>query len=476
MKSNASILFREWLHTEHEARKEYLRQYSIARVKERWRMSRRSFLTGMGASAFAFPALANTPFTSFGYTVGSETTPLTTPSRIAYDVNVRGFGAVGNAVADDTAAFQNAINAAFAATGGGGSGSGAPEKNTRLIIPPGKYLITSPLYIKNCAGGIVQGWGNGVSQLLWQPTNGAAIPGGGTYPGSGNSFNVAGGHTPCFMTDGCQYMQFNSFGIGVPGSPTSPQEVTGIDIWAGGSNGQSTGNTFRNLNFNSLGHGILADSPNNGSDNGLVEQCQFSSCSFAGIRVASGNALNWNSHGGGASNCGFGGFGSGSAAYSISTGGICVYDSSTTTNFVDFFNTYASAMNVVGGSSESQKVVTSIAAPVTLTGLSIRMGQTSTSDPFEGTSQGLITVVGCWINCNNQNGAGVLANLGSSGSIVFIGGAIGPEASINLGFVGTAGSKVYAQGISFNGTNANRFASFTGSNVNSIGTGVGLFP
>lgn len=395
--------------------------------------------------------------------------------RLAYVADVKtDFGAVGDGVTDDTAKFQNAFDAAFGSPSSPHGQSNA-HLNTKVLIQPGKYLITSPLYIRNCAGGIVEGVGNGVSQLLWSPTNGATIPGGGTYSGTSNSFNPAVGMTPCIMTDGVAYMQFNSFSISVPGSPVSAKEVTGIDIWqtTAGTNGQSTANTFRNINFSYLGQGILADGAN-GCDNGLVEQCQFNNCSYAGLRMASSNAVNWNSHGGGASNCGLGVGGIG--AYSISTGGLCIYDASTTTNLVDFHNIYVSAMAVTGGSSESQKVAFSSSAPIILTGVSIRMGPTSTSNPFDLINGGVISVNGCWINSNNNDGpGGHIAQLGNSGTLTMSGGAIGPEASARLDFVGSAGSKIYCQGTYFAGTNLNRFASFTGTNA-SIGTGTGAFP
>lgn len=471
-------IIRDRLSAEHEARKELLRQQSIARVRARWRMSRRAVLLGIGALGLgARSAFADTAFTNFSYTVGPETTGITTPARFAYVVNVKGFGAVGDGVADDTKAFQDAFNAAFKATGGGGNGSGNAWLNVKVIIPPGKYRITSPLYIINCLGGIIEGFGNGVSQLLWRPTNGATIPGGGTYSGSGNSFNPGGGQTPCIMTDGVAYMQFNSFGLEGPTSGVA--QVTGIDIWqtTPGTNGQSTANTFRNINFTFLGQGILADGAN-GCDNGLVEQCQFSTCSYAGISIASANALNWNIHGGGASNCGLGVGGVG--AYYVSTGGLCIYDPSTTTNLIDFSNNYGSAMAIVGGSSESQKVAFANTGPVILTGVSVRMGPTDTSFPFDltGGGGGIMSVNGCWINCNSNTGAGGhIAQLGNSGILTLNGGVIADVAAAHLDFTGTPGSKIYCQGTFFAGTNASRLTNFTGTNVgNAIGTGIGAFP
>jgi len=58
--------------------------------------------------------------------------------------NVRGFGAKGNSVADDTQAIQAAINAAL-----GYSGAGAPC----VLIPAGQYRINMHLGNTDCAVG-----------------------------------------------------------------------------------------------------------------------------------------------------------------------------------------------------------------------------------------------------------------------------------------------------------------------------------
>src|SRR5690606_37577564 len=54
----------------------------------------------------------------------------------------RSFGAVGNGLADDTAALQEALNAA---------------QSRRLVIEPGTYLISGPLRIKR--GTLLSGYG-----------------------------------------------------------------------------------------------------------------------------------------------------------------------------------------------------------------------------------------------------------------------------------------------------------------------------
>jgi len=70
-----------------------------------------------------------TPFLSTG-----STTPRNLATRMADVVNVKDFGAVGDGVADDTAAIQAAINSI---------------SSGEVFIPKGTYLVTSPIVTKN---------------------------------------------------------------------------------------------------------------------------------------------------------------------------------------------------------------------------------------------------------------------------------------------------------------------------------------
>ena len=54
--------------------------------------------------------------------------------------NVKDYGAVGNGVANDTTAIQNAINAAKAASAPGGGPYRVP-----VYFPAGYYYITAPI-------------------------------------------------------------------------------------------------------------------------------------------------------------------------------------------------------------------------------------------------------------------------------------------------------------------------------------------
>jgi hypothetical protein len=91
-------------------------------------------------------------FTNFTATGTTEARNLVT--RMADVVNVKDFGAVGDGVADDTAAIQAAFN--FIPASGG-----------EVIIPKGTYIISSTLNISNKPISIF-GAGIGISTLYWK--------------------------------------------------------------------------------------------------------------------------------------------------------------------------------------------------------------------------------------------------------------------------------------------------------------------
>lgn len=108
---------------------------------------------GVGALALLAPqrASADTPFTSFPFPATGAPTPRTMPARLADIKNVKDFGAKGNAIDDDTAA----INAAVNATAGGAKGL--------VFFPPGKYRTTGPITYNSDGDGhsvIFQGVGD----------------------------------------------------------------------------------------------------------------------------------------------------------------------------------------------------------------------------------------------------------------------------------------------------------------------------
>ena len=74
-------------------------------------------------------------------------------ARYTLETSVRGYGAAGNGAADDTAAFQAALNAAAAA-------------GTAVHVPGGRYRLTAQLSVGSGAFSLI-GEGMGVSVLIW---------------------------------------------------------------------------------------------------------------------------------------------------------------------------------------------------------------------------------------------------------------------------------------------------------------------
>jgi hypothetical protein len=100
----------------------------------------------------------STPVRSTGSTVYR-----TLADRFSERCNVKDFGAIGDSVTDDQAAFQSAVDAAIA---GGKS----------LFIPPGTYFISNPINILAEDGILVEGV-SGQSTLLTGTTNSAIVIG-----------------------------------------------------------------------------------------------------------------------------------------------------------------------------------------------------------------------------------------------------------------------------------------------------------
>jgi hypothetical protein len=90
-----------------------------------------------------------------GITAAGSVTSRSLAARFADVVNVRDFGAKGDGVTDDTAAIQAAITAAT---------RGAPTFSCSVFIPPGNYLVTSPILLPDRALRIV---GAGASSYIF---------------------------------------------------------------------------------------------------------------------------------------------------------------------------------------------------------------------------------------------------------------------------------------------------------------------
>jgi Pectate lyase superfamily protein len=88
-------------------------------------------------------------------------------------INVRDFGAVGDGVADDSAAFTAAYQVAVAASTNPFDGN--RRGRVKIVIPAGTYLLTQAGAFMNATSGIRtygihwEGQGRGITDILWRP-------------------------------------------------------------------------------------------------------------------------------------------------------------------------------------------------------------------------------------------------------------------------------------------------------------------
>lgn len=172
--------------------------------------------------------------------IGSVTRTLT--SRLQDRISVKDFGAVGNGVADDTAAIQAAVDAykpfpSFA-TGG-----------VEIYFPRGTYLLSAPIDLSGCRGMALVGAGTQVTELrstgnfsVIRSINTAASPMADvtisdfTIRGGGNSLSNAHG-IETLHTNGCTISNLAIYGCRRGLSLTSSWQfhVENVDAHGGGA-------------------------------------------------------------------------------------------------------------------------------------------------------------------------------------------------------------------------------------------------
>jgi len=232
--------------------------------------------------------------------------------RLAEVVNAKDYGAIGNGVANDTAALQAAIDAAF---GAAGAPNGANEKlNRPLYIPRGTYVISSALVFTSVRGGIV--YGDGTLATLIK--------------------NTAAGSTT-IRTNGCAYMTFRDFAVHATGGGAS----TCFDLdW------NNTGPVALNANhFTNMGFGYGQIGMNIGKSGYMGSENVFTNCTFGvhttAIVTQNDNALDQTLIGGGISSCSTGvrvNTGSFQAIINVGFAVNSVYDIDIQSNCVNFIS------------------------------------------------------------------------------------------------------------------------------------------
>lgn len=234
-----------------------------------------SVIGGLLATSVA-PVSATAPITVSGVSGGTQTVGLTTPLAITYggtgstagpQYNVVAYGAKCNGSADDTAAIQNAINAAGAAA--------SPTYIADVIIP-GQCIVSATL-TDPYSNLIITGSGSGelgegvqpTSALIWRgATNGTIleIAPTGIYPvvDSGvdrisfQSYNGIASYG--LQLKAVQFSRF--YGLGFDNFNACALDMQGLDSVTGaGTNGDTLLNHFLNIHtYNGVG-----DTGNSGS-------------------------------------------------------------------------------------------------------------------------------------------------------------------------------------------------------------------
>jgi len=378
-------------------------------------IGRRLLLSGAvgGLALTTSRAQADTTFTSFPFPATGAPMPRTMPDRLAEIKSVKDFGAVGDGVADDTAAIQATFDAAF------GSYS-SPHGNSRrflnrpVFFPAGNYRISKPLYLKGVTGGHIFGAGSQSTKL--------------TYTGAFNGNTIIGnGITALIMTNGLAYSRVEGLNLSIGNN-----NATCFYIFQDGTQGPTTGNTFSDVFFESASAGVLIGYQSDAlcSEN-LFLNCAALSCASYGFRNISQNALNNNFVSCTAAACGVG--------FSCPTGSIQIHCASLAQNGVDIA-TGQNPMTIIGCRTESANFI------------DMR------------SSQSLTYIAGC-VHAAGA-GAGSFINLGSGGTAVIDACVQESKTSTDGLISGSGGSKVYIRGCDFR--NAGFLLRYTGKTLQNI--------
>ncbi len=194
------------------------------------------------------------PFQAFNWITNNTST-------ISNIINVKNFGAVGDGVTDDTAAFLAALQ----------NNAEIYWSSSTIVVPEGTYKITQTLPFHD--GLSFKGEGN------------ATI----SYTGSGALFQLRATANE----------ELSKGGIGVQGlTLTGSSSATAIDMT--GNGGNSTSMNFTNLHISGFGNGITAHNDNGQFDNTqpefdsiAIRNIEFSNVGTA-IETHDNNASNWN--------------------------------------------------------------------------------------------------------------------------------------------------------------------------------------
>jgi hypothetical protein len=199
---------------------------------------------------------AQAPFTCVLRSITPE--PGFTESAATFDgpfaswVNVKtAFGAKGDGVTDDTAAFQAALNS-------------IAKTHYVLWIPSGNYLISSPLTITGVSNVTILGEDPRTTTILWGGAQGATM----------------------LTLSGCNGINFGRLTL-------DGQSLSGVNLeitWNDGTGYYPTRNLVHDSRIINTGMGIQSG----WAGETEVERVHFDHNTQAGVSIGSFNALNWN--------------------------------------------------------------------------------------------------------------------------------------------------------------------------------------
>jgi hypothetical protein len=232
--------------------------------------------------------------------------------------------------------------------------------------------------------------------------------------------------------------------------------VVGICQFQSGLNNGTSANVFRSMNFNELGLGMFAGGVTTANcENCSLYDIEFQKCAYAALRVLGSNTLNWAIYDGGCSECGSvstfisgQSSGNGSAALSITTGGVQAVINWSVSGGIpgtDFYHAGTQTLNVYGGRSETLNpciIITNAKFDGWEWGLTTSTGCCA----FDLSFGGQCSLYACFISPAVSGGTPFLAKLGNSGQLRCEDTLWGSN-SVQLVLSGSAGSRIWFSGM-----------------------------
>jgi hypothetical protein len=177
-------------------------------------------------------------------------------------VNIKAYGAKGDGITDDTAAFQRAL-----------ADLGTPGHGNVLWIPAGTYKITSQLNLSGRLGVSIIGEDPATTILKW------------AGPGVFSTDSTSGS---MFVVNGVSESRFDRLTFDGSGSP-----ITLVDqVWDGASNYFPSGNEFADDNFQNANIGFRSGVSGGGTADTSILRDHFTNLGVIGVIPMNYNALN----------------------------------------------------------------------------------------------------------------------------------------------------------------------------------------